>query len=157
MENQTDTTGERGPTPICRRALLERAIGAAAAATLTGMAVPAGIYLWPMRREAPDGGLVPAGRADDLPVGEARLVKLRDAPVILVRTSQEETRALSAVCTHLGCLVEWRKGQQDLYCPCHGGRFDLDGKVIGGPPPRPLPRYAVTIADGELQVSTKPS
>lgn len=70
-----------------------------------------------------------------------------------------EVRAYSAVCTHLGCVVKWQPaGRQTWFCACHNGRYDRDGEVVGGPPPRPLPRLPVTVRDGQvyLRVSVRP-
>jgi len=57
---------------------------------------------------------------------------------------------LSNVCTHLGCRVHWESGKNAYLCPCHGGVFDKEGRVLAGPPPRPLDRYEVKIEDGAL-------
>ena len=63
--------------------------------------------------------------------------------------------AISAVCTHLGCTVRWIEGENQFHCPCHGSFFTNDGKVKGGPAPRPLDCFAMSIAtDGELIVDT---
>ena len=64
-------------------------------------------------------------------------------------------RAFSAVCTHLGCIVRWEAGMEHLYCACHGGMFDRAGRVVGGPPPRPLPRYPVEVREGQVFVKIK--
>lgn len=64
-------------------------------------------------------------------------------------------QALSAMCTHLGCLVRWDETSDTFLCPCHGGRFDADGACLDGPPPRPLPSYEVFLStDGQLVVDT---
>jgi len=60
--------------------------------------------------------------------------------------------AFSAVCTHLGCVVTWRPEEKIFFCPCHAGRFSEDGEVLGGPPPKPLPRYAVEAGPGEIVI-----
>jgi nitrite reductase/ring-hydroxylating ferredoxin subunit len=52
--------------------------------------------------------------------------------------------ALSAVCTHLGCVVAWQDQAGEFLCPCHGGRFSADGQVLGGPPPKPLETLLVS-------------
>lgn len=155
MSAQISPTTFHATDPITRRVLLERALQASVAVGVTGMVVPAAIYLWPMRREGPESGTVDVGATTEIAVGGGRLVKARETPVLLVRESEAEIRAFSAICTHLGCLVQWRKDSQDIFCPCHGGRFALDGRVIGGPPPRPLPQYAVEIADGRIRVDLK--
>ena len=53
-------------------------------------------------------------------------------------------------CTHLGCAYSWQPDKKRFFCPCHDGVFDIDGRVIGGPPPRPLDRYETKIEGGKL-------
>lgn len=62
-------------------------------------------------------------------------------------------RAFSATCTHLGCRVRWDGGAHRFKCPCHGGEYDAEGKVIAGPPPRPLNVLEARITDdGDVEV-----
>jgi Rieske Fe-S protein len=65
--------------------------------------------------------------------------------VYLVRSSDNQVRAISAVCTHLGCLVRWDARTERFHCPCHGGVYDRSGAVVAGPPPRPLQPIAVKV------------
>jgi menaquinol-cytochrome c reductase iron-sulfur subunit len=58
--------------------------------------------------------------------------------VFLVWDGDSTVRALSATCTHLGCQVRWEAKDKTFVCPCHGGVYDATGRVVGGPPPRPL-------------------
>ena len=60
--------------------------------------------------------------------------------------------ALSPVCSHLGCLVNWNSHRREFLCPCHGGRYTMTGAVIGGPPPAPLTRLPFEIKDGKMYV-----
>ena len=77
---------------------------------------------------------------------------LREQQVFIVRTA-EGFFAVSAVCTHLGCITEWKADDNMIACPCHGSKFDRDGKKLAGPAPRPLPHFAISLAaDGELVV-----
>lgn len=62
--------------------------------------------------------------------------------------------AVSLVCTHLGCTVSVTP--EDFVCPCHGSRFDLEGKVLHGPADRPLPRYPVRVTDDSFIVTLSP-
>ena len=62
-----------------------------------------------------------------------------------------EIIALSAVCTHLGCNVRWRREQSRFACPCHAGFYDEQGNVISGPPPRPLRRLETRLKDGVIE------
>jgi cytochrome b6-f complex iron-sulfur subunit len=61
----------------------------------------------------------------------------------------------SATCSHLGCLVNYHKDKQEFVCPCHGGRYDLTGKNIAGPPPAPLTRFPVKKQGGMIMVGVK--
>ncbi|HLO34005.1 MAG TPA: ubiquinol-cytochrome c reductase iron-sulfur subunit, partial [Anaerolineales bacterium] len=58
--------------------------------------------------------------------------------------------AMSNVCTHLGCRVRWIAEKNNFICPCHNGVFDKEGKVLAGPPPRPLNRYQVKVENDQL-------
>ncbi|GAB4390309.1 MAG: Rieske (2Fe-2S) protein [Thermodesulfovibrionales bacterium] len=81
----------------------------------------------------------------DLPPGGTLEVTFQGSPVIVINREAEGYTALSKVCTHLGCLVEYSAEQKILICPCHAGKFDLSGNVISGPPPSPLKRFPVTV------------
>jgi menaquinol-cytochrome c reductase iron-sulfur subunit len=60
--------------------------------------------------------------------------------------------AMSNICTHLGCHVRWITEQDHFLCPCHNGVFDSTGKVVSGPPPRPLDRYDVKVENDQLYI-----
>ncbi|MFN3739932.1 MAG: ubiquinol-cytochrome c reductase iron-sulfur subunit [Thermodesulfovibrionales bacterium] len=63
--------------------------------------------------------------------------------------------ALSPVCTHLGCIVKWNRIKKEFVCPCHGGRYSMDGEVIGGPPPLPLMKLPLKIEDERVFVGLR--
>jgi len=65
--------------------------------------------------------------------------------VFLVWDGKTQVRAMSATCTHLGCQVNWDGKAERFNCPCHGGVYDATGKVLEGPPPRPLDRLEARI------------
>ncbi len=71
------------------------------------------------------------------------------------RTGKGEVIAISAGCTHLGCIVTWDEDKNIFQCPCHDGRYDADGKVVAGPPPGPLNRHKTKIEDETIFVSTE--
>jgi Rieske Fe-S protein len=71
------------------------------------------------------------------------------------RTKENEVIAISAGCTHLGCIVTWDEEQKIFKCPCHDGRYDADGIVVSGPPPAPLKRHKTKIEDGKILLSTE--
>lgn len=91
-----------------------------------------------------------AGNPDLYPVNSVTF--LQDQQVYIVRIPTG-FYAVSAVCTHLGCVTQWKPEANMIACPCHGSKFQPDGKKIEGPAPRPLPHYSINLtADGELQV-----
>ena len=91
-----------------------------------------------------------AGNPDLYPVHSVTF--LQDQQVYIVRMP-EGFYAVSAVCTHLGCITQWKPEADMIACPCHGSKFKPDGVKIEGPAPRPLPHFAISLtADGELLV-----
>jgi len=80
--------------------------------------------------------------------------KERKARVFIVSSSGTIT-VLSAVCSHLGCLVNYRKESREFVCPCHGGKYDRTGRNIAGPPPAPLTNYPVEVKNGMVMVGVK--
>jgi len=78
-------------------------------------------------------------------------------PAILIELPGSEYKAFSAECTHLNCIVEYQAKKKSFFCNCHGGKFDLNGKNIAGPPPKPLEEYLVTVKNDEIHVSVRAS
>ena len=94
---------------------------------------------------------VPAGSVNEIPPDGVRLVHLPEGPVMLEK-ADSEVHALSAICTHLGCIIAWNPKAREFICPCHGGRYDFNGNVVFGPPPRPLEKIQVKVRDGKVFV-----
>ena len=91
-----------------------------------------------------------AGNPDLYPVGTVTFLQVQQ--VYIVRMP-EGFYAVSAVCTHLGCITQLKPDGETIACPCHGSKFKSDGSKIEGPAPRPLPHFAISLtADGELLV-----
>jgi cytochrome b6-f complex iron-sulfur subunit len=82
-----------------------------------------------------------------------QIFKFGSRPGLLIRTPSGELRAFSAICTHLACIVQYRPDLGHIWCACHNGHFDLNGKNITGPPPRPLERYIVKVQQERIVVS----
>lgn len=81
-----------------------------------------------------------ASSSDDVPAGEARVVRSGLGKVGVFRDDDGELHAVSLRCTHLGCLTRWNDAERSWDCPCHGSRFDPDGRVLAGPAVDPLER-----------------
>ena len=84
----------------------------------------------------------------EIPSGKAIDLVLNETPIIVINRPGRGYIAFSKVCTHLGCLVEYDSVQKKLLCPCHAGLYDLEGSVVSGPPPNPLPTIVLRI-EGE--------
>ena len=95
---------------------------------------------------------VNAGKASALAPNSGKIVPFGTAPVIVVRTASGELRAFSATCTHLTCTVQYRSDLEHIWCACHNGHYDLNGRNVAGPPPRPLDRYDVTVQGDDIVI-----
>ncbi len=85
------------------------------------------------------------------------IVRHGSTRLLLFEDPEQRLRALEARCTHEGCTVQYVPGESLVWCACHNGRFDLDGRVLSGPPPRPLARWiAQREADGSVSVAPAP-
>ncbi len=109
----------------------------------------AAVAFWPVWRYlAPSKGPGPEEKTEiarnQVPLGGAHFFTFRGHPAVVLQPKAGEFVALTAVCTHLGCIVKWLPDKDEFLCPCHGGRYSPTGKVLGGPPPAPLESYPVT-------------
>lgn len=84
---------------------------------------------------------------------EGMIVRFGNKPVILIRTASDEFKAFTATCTHLDCTVQFRKDLNVIWCACHNGKYDLNGRNISGPPPRPLGEFRVTRQGDDVIIS----
>lgn len=141
---------DEAPASFSRRHFLEMIGLGAVGATVVGSVVLSAAYLSPnVVKEPPVRFKI--GHPDDYPPGSVSLE--REQKVFIVRAKEGYFYALSAVCTHLGCITNWKPEDGIVACPCHGSRFDREGNVIAGPAPRSLPRYAMSLDDqGQLVV-----
>lgn len=119
---------------------------------LGGVAALAAYLKAPDRSEASSERVVRVGPLDELRVGEAKLVQHGITPFYVLRLDATRVVAMSAVCTHMRCILKFDRERKGLLCPCHEGRFDLNGNVISGLPRRPLPRYEAQTRAGEVFV-----
>jgi Rieske Fe-S protein len=130
---------------IGRRRFLNWFLGTAAGALVAAVAYPVIRFLSPPEVAEASANEVEAGPVNDPAFIQDgfKIVSFGADPVIVVRAAEGDYRAFSATCTHLSCIVGFRKEKGLIWCYCHNGQFDLQGKNVGGPPPRPLDRFAV--------------
>ena len=142
--------------PVSRRAFLHHLLNGGALALLGAALYPVARYLMPPRTSESAVSSAVAAKVGELASNTAKIFRFGNRPGILVHTSQGQLKAFSAICTHLGCTVQYDTDASVIWCACHNGKFDLNGQVISGPPPRPLDAYQVNVLGEEIVVS-KPS
>ena len=160
----SSVTGE-----MSRRRFLGRLIagcGALIAVVLGGTG--AGYVLSPLFRKREEGW-VDLGPVASIPRGspvkvdfverqrDAWLTTERRSSAWVLTTDGKEFVAFDPRCTHLGCPYRWDDAQKQFLCPCHTAVFDIGGKVVAGPPPRPLDRYPCTVREGRLLILPQPT
>ena len=144
-----------GSDHISRRQFVQLTTAAVGTIIAAAIGIPAIVYLIdPALKSGKADAWVPLGSLKSFPVGKPTLVSFTRSQingwektvtshgVFVVRKSDTETLVLSNKCTHLGCQVNWKADKQEYICPCHDAQFDISGKVLGGPPPRPLDGYS---------------
>ncbi len=151
-------------TGFGRRSFFVRAIAAIHAAMGAIVAIIAGGAILAPSFQRKQSSWLRAAAVDSVRDGEPLAVTLRVARqdgftqvvdrvvVYLVKNGESEIRALSSTCTHLCCRTSYDRRTKRILCPCHGGVYDAQGRVIEGPPPAPLPQLAARIEDGEVLV-----
>lgn len=148
-ERPEDSSDARTNLVTTRREFLNEAAATALGIAAVGSMIVTYGYLSPNVLFEPPTTFR-AGNPDLYPPNSVTF--LEDQQVYVVRT-ENGFYAVSAVCTHLGCVTQWKPELGLIACPCHGSKFKPDGTKIEGPAPRPLPHFAISLtADGELQV-----
>ena len=138
-----------GPEPLTRRRWIDVLLGSSFVAWAAAVVYPVLRYLTPSK----DGGGEDHVTLTDAQKGELGtngflIARLGSERVILLKDRDQKIRAMSARCTHEGCTVQFVPADGIVWCACHNGKFALDGRVISGPPPRPLAAFHV---EGDLK------
>ena len=142
--------GQGNPDTVPRRGWLLRSLNAAIAATVVALVYPIARFLRP-RAGSSSGRLemVAPYRVNELRPDASGAwpppFNFGGKPCLLVLMPDGEVRAFNAVCTHIECTVEYRRAKGEIFCNCHNGVYDLNGRNVSGPPPRPLEVYKVTL------------
>lgn len=145
-----------GEASSTRRRFVNWLLGTTLGGFAASVLYPVGRYLVP-----PEGGESSAASvtlpfpADEVRPNSGRIFKMGNRPGIVIRTPGGELRAFTAVCTHLGCTVQYREDLGHIWCACHNGHYDLNGINIAGPPPRPLDPFVLNVRGDRMVVSRK--
>lgn len=141
-------------SPQTRRRVLNWFLGTSVGMLVAAVLYPVARYLIPPKvEESPTRTVRLSIHPEDVEPNSGRTFQFGNRPGILIRTPAGDLRAFSAICTHLACIVQYRPDLSHIWCACHNGHFDLHGKNIAGPPPRPLPRYTVQVQEGRVVIS----
>ena len=138
-----------------RRRFLGLLLGGGLLASAVSFFYPVLRYLVPPRVIDMGGDSVVAGKVGELRPNSGKIFRFGSRPGLLLLGSDGQYRALSATCTHLSCTVQYRGDLRQVWCACHNGMYDLAGRNISGPPPRPLEQYDVHVRGDEIIVSRR--
>lgn len=151
-----DPKHPRSSDGVTRKGFLDWLLGTTVGGLAAAVLYPITRYIIPP--EVPESAVnsvtVPFA-ADDLAPNSGRIFKFGSRPGILVKTPGGELRAFSARCTHLDCTVQYRDDLGHIWCACHNGHFDLNGRNIAGPPPEPLAPFDVNLRGDQIVVSVR--
>ncbi len=160
MDASNDSSGRdqkrrrRGTSNPARRRFINWLLGTSAGALVLAVLYPVVRYLVPpASAESATRSVTLDLAPDEIKPNTGRIFRFGTSPGILLRTPTGELRAFSAVCTHLACTVQYRPDLSHIWCACHNGHFDLNGRNIAGPPPRPLESYSVKVGETRIVVS----
>jgi Rieske Fe-S protein len=154
--------GTRSPTQsrrgfvdwILSRSLTTWLLSTSVGGLVLAVVYPAGRYLVPPPAgESAAASVTLPFAPDEVVANSGRIFKFGNRPGILIRTPTGELKAFTATCTHLGCIVQYRDDISHIWCACHNGHFDLNGRNVQGPPPRPLEEFTVNVRGDEIVVS----
>jgi cytochrome b6-f complex iron-sulfur subunit len=148
-------TTEGTPEQESKRGFLKLVLSGGLIALVGSILYPILAYLKPPKQAEVEVSSVKAGKLSEFPKDSGAIVKFGSKPVILVRTAAGDLRAFSATCTHLDCTVQYKKELGLIWCACHNGKYDLNGRNVSGPPPRPLDEYRVVVQGDEISISKK--
>jgi cytochrome b6-f complex iron-sulfur subunit len=136
-----------------RRGLIRFLLGTGFSASLISFLYPVLRFMDPPAVPEASVNEVSAGKVQDLKPNSGKIVRFGNRPVILIRVTDTDWRAFSAVCTHLNCTVQYQEQRRQIWCACHNGTYDLNGAVVSGPPPKALEEYAVKVRGDEVVIS----
>jgi Rieske Fe-S protein len=154
-ERMTTELGDVAPPQPARRRFMQAVLGTGLAASAISFLYPVLRYLVPPPATDIGGNAVLAAKASELKANSAKIFRFGSKPGLLVRTVDGEYKAMAATCTHLSCTVQYREDTKQVWCACHNGMYDLNGRNVSGPPPRPLEAYEVHVQGEDVVVSRK--
>lgn len=153
---------------VSRRDFVKTILAGLSAVMGLVIGIPAvGYLISPATKVKKADAWIPVGPLEKYPTGEPTLFSFTQTKVngwektvnsfgvFVIKTAENQATVYSNMCTHLSCRVNWKPEAGEYICPCHDGHFNSDGKVVAGPPPRPLDQYETKLEDGILYIHLK--
>lgn len=150
MESDSNTANKTS-----RRSFLNYVLSISGLGLAVSILYPLISFLKPPKQNEAEVSSVLACKLSEIEKEGFKIIRFGNKPVILIRTAEDKLVAFSAVCTHLDCTVQYRKDMGTIWCACHNGKYDLTGRNISGPPPRPLDPFVVNLKSEEIYISKK--
>lgn len=153
---------------LSRRSFLGRLAAATSALIAAALGAVGGAYVAAPALAKREDGWVDVGPSKGIPAGvptkvdfverkrDAWSVAERRSSAWLLTSNGKDFIAFDPRCTHLGCPYRWDPDKRQFLCPCHTAVFGVDGRVVMGPPPRPLDRFQVKVAGGRVSILPRP-
>jgi Rieske Fe-S protein len=139
-----------------RRNFLNWFLSTTAGAFLVSVTYPLSRYLIPPEvTESTTSTVTLSIKPNDVKANSGQIFRFGSQPAILVKDTNGELKAFTAVCTHLACTVQYRADINQIWCACHNGHFDLNGRNVEGPPPKPLEQFVVNVRADQVVVSKR--
>ena len=140
---------------INRKKFLDILLGIGSLGGLTAIVYPVLSFLMPPKSAEPNVSFLKVGVASEFPPNSSKIVKFGRTPVILIKNPENEFNAFAATCTHLDCIVQYRDDTKQIWCACHNGVYDMNGRNLSGPPPKPLDEYSVNVVNDEIIITSQ--
>lgn len=149
-----------------KRKFLAWSVGAINLAVLVGIFAPLAGFIGSPLKKKEKGDWIDVMPEDELKAGEIKETRFKCRVedgyqivereyVVFLKRYPDRIIAFDPACTHLGCRILYKGEQKKFLCPCHGGVFDEDGKVVSGPPPKPLETHGVKVENGRIYVDRR--
>jgi Rieske Fe-S protein len=150
-QGHSDQAIDRG-----RRRLVNWFLGTAVGGLVAAVVYPVLRFVSPPEVAEATADQVEAGRIDDPEFRDKgfKIIRFGVEPVIVIEVATGDVRAFSATCTHLACIVGYQKEHARIWCNCHNGEYDLHGRNVAGPPPKPLEPYTVHLLERDNEPAT---
>ncbi len=147
---KTKKTGKKLPT---RKTFIQWLLRGGLTAWVGSILYPVFRYMIPPDAPELNVNQIEVGMLVEFPPGTSKIIRMGRTPVLVLRKKNGDFRAMEATCTHLDCTVQFRTETEQVWCACHNGFYDVEGRNLSGPPPKPLGQFDVTVKSEKVIVS----